>query len=172
MGNMKRATSIIALLFILTSLRSQTSIPNAQAMFIYNFSRLIEWPANYKTGPFVIGVVGSSATLTELQNYTASKTVGSQQIMVKKFESAAEIGVCHILFVPFAKTKMLPEINQSIGSKSTLIICEKNGAIDGGAAINFVIVADKLKFEVKPTNATSKNINMSSKLSEMAYKTY
>lgn len=172
MGIMKRLTSILAMILILTALRGQTSIPNAQAMFIYNFSRLIEWPANYKSGPFVIGVIGTSATLTELQNYTANKTVGSQQIMIKKFESATEIGVCHILFVPFAKTKMLPEITQGLGSKSTLIICEKNGATDEGAAINFIVVADKLKFEIKPSNASSKSINMSSKLSEMAYKTY
>jgi hypothetical protein len=173
MGIMKRLASIIlTLFFIITGLKCQTSIPNAQAMFIYNFSRLIEWPANYKSGPFVIGVLGSCETLTELQNYTANKAVGSQQIMVKKFESAAEIGVCHILFVPFSKTKLLPEITQALGNKSTLIICEKNGAIEQGAAINFVVVADKLKFEVKPSNATSKSINMSSKLSEMAIKTY
>ncbi len=172
MGIMKRLACFFALILALSALRGQTSIPNAQAMFIYNFSRLIEWPSNYKSGPFVIGVLGASTTLTELQNYTTNKTVGSQQIMIKKFESAAEIGVCHILFVPFAKTKMLPEIIQALGSKSTLIISEKSGAIDLGSSINFIVVADKLKFEIKPSNASAKSINMSSKLSEMAYKTY
>ena len=169
---MKRFVSIIIVWFLLTSLSSQTGIPRAQAMFIYNFSRLIEWPSNYKSGPFVIGVIGSSQTLTELKNYTANKSVGSQKITVKKFGSPAEIGTCHILFVPFGKTKTLPAITQTLGNKSTLIICEKNGATKNGAAINFVIIGDKLKFEIKPVNATSKKINMSSKLNEMAYKTY
>lgn len=153
-------------------MNSQTGIPRAQAMFIYNFSRLIEWPASYKSGQFVIGVIGSSATFNELKNYTANKSVGSQQISVKKFSSTSEIGQCHILFVPFSKTKTMSEITAALGSKSTLLICEKNGAIELGAALNFVVVGDKLKFEVSTSNATSKNIKMSSKLNEMAYKSY
>ncbi len=153
-------------------MNSQTGIPRAQAMFIYNFSRLVEWPTSYKSGQFVIGVFGASATFNELTSYTANKAVGSQKIVVKKFESAAEIGQCHILFVPFNKTKQMSEITSTLGSKSTLLICEKNGAVDSGAAINFIVIGDKLKFEVSMDNATSKNIKMSSKLSEMAFKSY
>jgi hypothetical protein len=141
-------------------------------MFIYNFSRLIEWPANYKTGPFIIGVIGNSETLSELEAYTANKSVGSQEIKIKKFNIPAEIATCHILFVPYSKTKLVPEIIQRIGNNSTLIITEKNGAIDLGATFNFIVIGDKLKFEIKPDNAKSKGINMSSKLNEMAYKVY
>ncbi len=171
---MKKIFGIITFLLVISSLtlNAQTGIPRAQAMFIYNFSRLIQWPASYKSGPFVIGVIGNSPTLSELQTYTNGKAVGTQQIMIKEFNSAAEIGTCHILFVSYAKTKSLPEIVQTIGSKSTLIIGEKNGAIESGAAINFTVIGDKLKFEIKPSNATSKQIQLSSKLSEMAYKTY
>ncbi len=170
MGTMKKAISVIGLFVLLTSMNSQTGIPRAQAMFIYNFSRLIEWPTSYRTGQFVIGVLGSSATLNELKSYTSNKTVGSQKIVVKRFNAPEEVGVCHILFIPFGKTKTIPDLTQKLGNKSTLIVSEKNGAIDDGSAINFIIIGDKLKFEVKPANATSKNIKMSSKLGEMAYK--
>lgn len=169
---MKRLIGIIGLFIILTSMNSQTGIPRAQAMFIYNFSRLIQWPESYRSGQFVIGVYGNAITFDELKNYTENKAVGSQKITVKKFMTPAEIGQCHILFIPFGKTKQLPEITAALGNKSTLIIGEKNGAIDKGATINFVIVGDKLKFEVKPEYATSKNIKLSSKLSEMAHKSY
>lgn len=172
MGTMKKLICLLGLFIILTSMNSQTGIPRAQAMFIYNFSRLVEWPASYKSGQFVIGVFGASSTYDELKTYTTNKAVGSQQIVVKKFESAAEIGQCHILFVPFNRTKQMSEINDVLKSKSTLLICEKNGAIDLGAALNFIVIGDKLKFEVSLGNATRKNIKMSSKLSEMAYKSY
>ena len=172
MGIMKKLIVLLSVWLFLSSMSSQTGIPRAQAMFIYNFSRLIEWPQDYKTGSFVIGVLGGSQTLGELQNYTANKTVGSQKILIKKFASPAEIATCHILFIPFGKTKLLPEINQALAGKSTLIISEKNGAIDDGAVINFVIIGDKLKFEIKPSSATSRKINMSSKLNEMAHKVF
>lgn len=169
---MKKFTGILLIWMMMTSMSSQTGIPRAQAMFIYNFSRLIEWPESYKSGAFIIGVLGSSTTHSELETYTVNKSVGSQTIQVRKFNSPAEIGNCHILFVPFNKTKLLSEVVQVIGNKSTLIITEKSGAIENGAAINFLIVGDKLKFEIKPENASSRRIKMSSKLSQMAFKTY
>ena len=157
---------------VVKSAFGQTGIPKAQALFIYNFSRLIEWPPDYKNGPFVIASMGTSSTLDELTSYTTGKMVGNQPITVKRFNSPDEITTCHILFVPFSKTRELPEILTQLKNKSTLIITEKNGGIDDGAAINFVIIGDKLKFEIKTENATKYNIKLSSKLSEMAYKAY
>ncbi|MBN1596975.1 MAG: YfiR family protein [Bacteroidales bacterium] len=169
---MRRLITLILFVSVCLGAKAQTGIPRAQAMFIYNFSRLIEWPANYKTGPFVIGVVGSTPTLAEIETYALGKNVGSQPIAIKKFNSPSEISTCHILFVPFSKTKLLSEIIPAVQDKSTLIITEKNGAIDEGASINFVIIGDKLKFEIKPSNLTRVNIKVSSKLSEMAFKVY
>lgn len=150
----------------------QTDISRAEAMFIYNFSRLIEWPAKYKTGPFVVGVYGSSSILGELKKYTTGKRVGSQPIAIKTFNSPAEISTCHILVVPYSSTKQLASIIPKLASKSTLIITEKNGAISSGSAINFVIIGNSLKFELSPGNATKYGIKLSSKLSEMAVKIY
>jgi hypothetical protein len=146
----------------------QTTIPKAQTLFIYNFSRLIEWPADYRTGPFVIGVIGYSEIAPELESYTKGKKVGAQDITVTRFKTAKEITNCHILFVPFDKTKQLPEILGILNGKSTLIITEKAGALEDGAAINFVIIEDKLKFELKSDNAVKVGIKFSSKLQEMS----
>ena len=155
-----------------TNTFAQEEISKAQAMFIYNFSRLTEWPANYKSGPFIIGVLGSSSTFDELESYVIGKKVGAQPISVVKFASAADITNCHILFIPFSKTKMLPNILPVLEGKSSLIITEKNGAIEDGSAINFTIIGDKLKYEFKPENATKYQIKCSSKLNEMALKVY
>ncbi len=151
---------------------AQTGIAKAQAMFIYNFSRLIEWPASYKTGSFVIGVLGTGEITSELESYTIGKRVGAQEIVVKQYRDPGEVDKCHILFVTFAKTKNLGELVSSLGNKSTLIITEKNGAVIEGSAINFLVVGDKLKFEINQGNATKYGIKYSAKLTEMAYKAY
>lgn len=146
----------------------QNTIPKAQTLFIYNFSRLIEWPASYRSGPFIIGVIGDSDVIRELESYTNGKKVGTQDIEVRQFNSTSEITTCHILFVPFSRTREIPSINRILTGKSTLLITEKNGALDEGSAINFVIVQEKMKFEVKPENANKYGIKFSSKLTEMA----
>ena len=151
---------------------AQTGIPKAQAMFIYNFSRLIEWPVSYKTGSFVIGILGVGEIITELEAYTAGKKVGTQEIVVKQYKEPGEVDKCHILFVTFAKTKIMADLLNSLGNKSTLIITEKNGAVNEGSAINFLVVGDKLKFEISEGNATKYGIKYSAKLTEMAFKSY
>lgn len=169
---MKRVVVLITLIAFSLNVLPQTSIPRAQAMFIYNFCRLIEWPAAYRTGPFVIGVLGSCPTLTELEVFMQGKNVGTQAVTIKKFEDPAEIDKCHILFVPYNKSKMLADANAKIGAASTLIITEKGGTFDDGSVINFSIIGDKLKFELMPSNATSRQIKISSKLNEMAYRVH
>jgi hypothetical protein len=163
----KTLATIIALLFASVAYM-QTTIPKAQTLFIYNFSRLIEWPANYRTGPFIIGVLGASEVTIELEAYTKGKKVGAQDINIIRYKTPQEITTCHILFVPFAKTKQVPEILGILNGKSTLIITEKAGALDEGSAINFVILQDKMKFELKLENAVKFGIKFSSKLQEMS----
>jgi len=170
---MKRNLLFIVLIGVYAQVAfSQTGIPRAQAMFIYNFSRLIEWPASYKSGPFIIGVVGNADIFNELKAYTTGKSVGSQSITVEQYEDASSIDKCHIIFVPVSKTKNLGDIVGSLQNKSTLIISEKKGAIDEGSAINFLFVGDKLRFEINSSNASKYGIKMSGKLEEMAIKKY
>ena len=169
---MKKIGITLFIFFLTLSAFSQTSIPRAQAMFIYNFCRLIEWPSAYRSGPFVIGIIGNSPTHAEINNFISGKRVGTQTVVIKRFTSPGQIEKCHVLFVPFDQTKNLSAINSKIGGNSTLIIGEKSDAINNGATISFAIVADKLKFEIKPTNASTKNISISGKLTQMAYKVY
>lgn len=172
--SMKHVSISILVIFLFFSnvIQGQTGIPKAQAMFIYNFSRLIEWPPAYKSGSFVIGVYGSSNVANELDAYTSGKKVGAQAITVQRIRSVEEISKCHILFVPFSRTKQLTSIVAKVSGLSTLLIAEKKGAIDLGAAINFLIVGDKLKFEFKQANASKYGIKVSSRLQEMSFKSY
>jgi len=168
---MKKAFILVFIMAVISNMSySQMGIPKAQAMFIFNFCRLIEWPASYRTGTFKIAVLGTSAVADELEIYTQGKKIGSQEIQIIRFKSPEEINSCHILFVPFARSKQLTEISSACNSagKSILIITEKNGALNEGSAINFIIQEDKLKFELKGENASKYGIKVSSKLQEMA----
>lgn len=163
----KTLATIIALLFTSVAYM-QSTIPKAQTMFIYNFSRLIEWPPAARSGNFVIGVLGATEITMELELYTKGKKVGSRDISVIRFKSPEEITACHILFIPFERTKKMSDILNLLNGKSTLIITEKTGALNEGSAINFFLVEDRLKFEIKTENALKYGIKFSSKLQEMS----
>lgn len=122
---LKFALILIALISVYYKSFAQSSVEQAQAIFIYNFTRLIEWPVEYKSGDFVIGVLGSSDVYIETKNYVSGKTVGNQQIVVKNISSIDDANKCHILFVSYGKTKEIPNIIEKFGNLKTLIISEK-----------------------------------------------
>ena len=165
---MKKIFLFFAVLFILQSGFSQTEIQKAQSIFIYNFTRLVEWPESYKSGDFVIGVIGNSDIFAELEGYTAGKKVGMQPIVVKKFKEVSEIDRCHILFVSYNKSSGLSEVIKKTDTSPTLIIGEKKNIMNEGAAIGFVLMDDKLKFELNIPSATRNGLKVNSKLQEMA----
>jgi len=167
-SNMKKFYLILIALFVFHSSYSQTEIPKAQCIFIYNFTRLVEWPESFKTGDFVIGVIGNSDVYAELESYTAGKKVAMQNIVVKRIKDLSEVSNCHILFVSYNKSSSLPEILKKTESTPTLIIGEKKNIMSEGAGIGFVLVEDKLKFELNLAASTRNGLKISSKLQEMA----
>lgn len=165
---MKKLLLLIAILFFVQLSYTQTEIPKAQSIFIYNFTRLIEWPESYKSGDFIIGVLGNSDIYSELIAYTTGKKVGMQSIVVKKFKDISEIDKCQILFVSYNKSNGLSEILKKTESAPTLIIGERKNIINDGAGIGFVLEDDKLKFELNIPSATRNGLKVNSRLQEMA----
>lgn len=147
---------------------SQTGIPKAQSLFIYNFTRLIEWPASYKTGDFIVGVYGGGAVVDAIKATLSGKKVGAQNVQISQYGAIGDIGKCHILFVPFSKGKEIEAIVTKLGNQSTLVITERNGMLDLGSMINFIVEGNALKFELNTSAAASKGLSVSTGLTKMA----
>lgn len=140
-----------------------------KAVYLYNFSKYIEWPSDYRDGDFIIGVLnGSPAMIAELTKMAASKTAGSQKFVVKNFKSATEIGKCNILYVPESSNAQLLDVIKKIKGQSTLLVTESVGDAKKGAAINFVLKESKQEFELNKGNAERCKLVVSSSLSALA----
>jgi hypothetical protein len=139
-----------------------------KAMFIYNFTKYFEWPQSYKEGNFVIGVLGNSSLLAELNTMASSKKAGNQSIEIKTFSNVGAITNCHMLIVAPEVTTPLSEIISKIKKNSTLLITEKQGFAKQGAAINFVVQNNKPAFELNKTNAEKQDLKVSTNLLSLA----
>jgi hypothetical protein len=147
-----------------------SSVSQAQTLFIYNFSRLIQWPAGSASGEFVIGVVGDNEVYNSLVAYVTNKKVGTQTIAVKKFDDPQSVTRCHIVFVGDGKVSRLNEIVGKLQGSNSLIITERKGMVNSGSAIDFFMDQDKLKFVMNSDNAEKYNLTVSKSLEDMAYK--
>lgn len=161
------------LLLLAIAVLSLNGILNAQlsrfqAMYIYNFSRMVEWPDEYKNGTFEIGVIGNSDLIEELKIFTSAKKAGNQDISVLSFNGIEDIQKCHILFIGSNMEKKFNEIYSKTSSFNTLVISERTNLIDRGAAISFTVIDGKLKYYLNADNARNKGLKVSSSLENMA----
>jgi len=139
-----------------------------KAVFIYNFTKYIEWPKTYREGPFIIGVLEDASLYTELSKMAKTKRVSNQSIKIVKFNSIEDLQLCHILYVSKSKSKEISGVLKKMKSNCTLIVTEENGLIDKGAGINFVVKDNRLKFELNTKNIKKNRLKVSSNLEVLA----
>jgi hypothetical protein len=141
-----------------------------ETIFIYNFTKYINWPEDYIPGKFVIGVLGDGMIVESLESMAKSKkkTSKGDPIEIVKYKSVEEIGPCHILFVPESSIKNMSEVVAQTASQSILLIADTPGMAGKGAVINFVLKDGKLKFELNEENAATRNLSIASQLVSLA----
>lgn len=140
-----------------------------KAIFIMNFTKLIEWPKSYREGNFVVGVIGDSPLFIELSKMAKTKKVANQSLKIIKFGDIKEISKCHILYVSKNKSQDISSIVKKVKANSTLIITETQGLVDKGSGINFIIKNNRQKFELNKKNVEKYKLKISSNLEALAF---
>ena len=170
---MKRLLAIF-FAFALMAMGSATAQPSddtnarLKALYIYNFSKNVNWPTEYKSGNFVIGVMGNDNVYDKLISLYSSKSIGSQPIEIRKCLKVSDIGKCHLLFVPRESNDILPDIVKATSKGSTLLVTESDEAVDQGAIINFIVVDSKLAFEINMKTAAKRSLSIGKVLIDLS----
>lgn len=166
------ALSLSLLSFGTTKRDNYDTNAKMKALYLYNFTKYIEWPAAYKQGSFVIGVVGESPLSDDLDKMALTKKAANQSIEIRKFASVSDIAKCHMLILPRSQGPNIPAAVKRLANTSTLVISEEPGLAQRGSGINFVVQNNKLEFELHKTNIEKYDLKVSSALVSLAVEVY
>ena len=166
---MKGKGLLIGGLFMIMSISAQATggLASAEAMFMYNFLRHIEWP-QHTSEVFTIGVFGNTEMQEQLNIYTKNRKVGTRDIRVIKINSASEAQACQMVFVPTSQMGKIDDLKTTIGTSPCLIVGESEGSNEKGANIEFVIQDSKLKFRIDEEKSKAQNFLVSRALIDLA----
>jgi YfiR/HmsC-like len=140
-----------------------------KTLFIYNFTKYVEWPTEMKVGTFIIGFYGDYPNLLqELQNMAETKTAGSQKIEIVNYTNVNAIGKCHILFVNEDKGQELAAIVKKTAHRPTLIVTDNEGLAAKGSCINFYYESSKQRMEINPETISKRDLKVSGQLLGLA----
>src|SRR6186997_2988158 len=125
---MKKIKILVAALLISGSAFSQERpMHEVYSMMVFNFTKYVQWPDHNASGEFVIGVIGNADVFNTLNSWYGGKPRGSKTYVIKKFNSAAEMTDCSVVFIDKTKSGEFEGVKAKINGKGTLLITDKNG---------------------------------------------
>ena len=122
-----------------------------KAAFLFKFLGFIEWPpATFERAdaPFVIGVLGAGTLGNELEQIVAGRQVNGHPVRVRLLGRGDSAAGLQVLFVGRTETLRLNTVAAAADGMPVLVVSESDGALAQGSAINFVVVDDKVRFDV------------------------
>lgn len=164
---MKRYVILFAMLCLAGTMSVFAQKERFKALFIFNFTKNIEWPTNAKTNQFVIVVIGNSELITELETIAQTQKVGNLPIKVVNYISLDNLNGCNLVYLAPSKSGMLQSLLTNLSGKPSLVVSDGKSLAVKGAGISFVQDGDKLKFEVSRKNIEKQGLKSSSALANL-----
>ena len=138
-----------------------------KAVFLFNFSRFVEWPASAFAGPespFVVGVFGHDPFGAELDDVVKGETVNGRPLVVRRVASAAEAAQCQILFIHHSEDQRLTEVLSAVDRHSTLTVSDLPGAAQRGVMIRLVTEGGRIRMRINVESARAAALTINSNL--------
>jgi hypothetical protein len=163
--------AVLAALLALAALHARAQAPpteyEVKAVFLFNFSQFVDWPAASFAdphSPLVIGVLGSDPFGKTLDEIVRGETVNGRPLAVRRYQSLEEIDTCHILFIARSQDPQLDAIVAGLKGRSILTVGDFEGFARRGGMIRFVTVGNKIRLRVNLLAAQEAKLTISSKL--------
>jgi hypothetical protein len=164
----KRLLVLATLLFAVRA-DAQTPINESQvkAMFVYNFLRFVEWPADTSVGakdPFIVLIIGEGATADATEHFLESKTIGERPLIVRRIRWDQSLAGARAAFIVEQDAKKLRRVLEAAATAGVLTIGEGEGFTTRGGVIGLLVEDRKVRFDVDTTAAQAAGLRVSSKL--------
>lgn len=152
-------------------LRCQVNEYQVKAVFLYNFARYVEWPAqSFKASndPIVICILGQNPFGSAIEQATTGKMIEGRAFVVREISNTQQPFSCHILFVNASERNRFRSIAANLKGSGVLTVGETPGFTADGGVINFKLRDGKVRFEINVDAAGQERLHISSKLLSLA----
>lgn len=140
-----------------------------KAAFLHRFASYVEWPSDaLRDGPFVIAVYGADEVATQLDELLPGLEVQGRPAQVRRVTSATELEGVHILYIGPASEARAGELRDAAIARPILLVTDGEDGLAGGAIINFLVMGNRVRFEVSLTAAERARLKIDSALLPVA----
>jgi hypothetical protein len=152
-------------------LQAQVDQYQVKALFLYNFARYVEWPAQTfasANDSIAICILGRNPFGAGLEQAISGKAVEGRSLVVHEISALPAPCSCHILFVTGSERKRFQSVAAALRESGVLTVGETPGFAKDGGVINFKLEDGKVRFEINVEAAAQERLRISSKLLSLA----
>jgi hypothetical protein len=137
------------------------SAETVKSAFLYRFTGYVDWPAAALDRPeFTIAVLGADTVAEELARFVPGRPIKNLPARVLAIHAIHEAASAQLLYVGPAYRGPLREVTDALGGKPVLIVTDREGALDEGSSVNFLLVDRRVRFEVSLAAATKAGLRI------------
>ena len=130
-----------------------------KALFIYNFTKQIEWPSSNLNKPtFQICVLNDTEIADKLNEIVKGRKFLDKNFEVKNISKINEVVGSQILFIPKSKWKKIESEITSIPHDGLLIITEEKTIPNSFSSINLIEKNEQMRFEINQNTTKKQNL--------------
>jgi hypothetical protein len=143
---------------------------DVKAAFLFNFTKFVDWPAAAfagETDTLRVCVVADAAFTRSVDRIIEGETVRGRPLR-RVVPGPSEIARCHVLYVGDSEMARAHTFLSSVGYAPVLTVGESPRFIEQGGTISFIVVNDRVRFDVNLRAAARARLTVSSKLLRVA----
>lgn len=163
----------LALCLLLTWLPAGSQAEEAQATefrvkaaFLYNFARFVTWQ-QASAGQFTLCILGRDP-IDQYTHTLLNKSVQGLSLRVLHPELPAAASECQIVYIGKAYAHRLHEVMPALQGKPVLTVSDIGGFTASGGMIGFLVINNRVRFEINTAAAENAGLTISSKLLTLA----
>jgi hypothetical protein len=157
---------LVALIFPGTGKSQSINEFEIKAVFIYNFTQFVQWPATSfdpSQDSFIIGVLGENVFGKYLEEAVAGETYQSRPIVIKYYATPKDVENCQILYVGSSTN-----VAKLTGDRPVLTVGEQPDFMEQKGLLRFFQEGNKVRIEINQSAASAAGLTISSKLLRLA----
>jgi hypothetical protein len=155
---------------LVPSISAQALEYDVKAAYIFNLLPFTTWPPSAfasPSAPLTICVAQPDPFGGVLAQTFANEQVGTHPIVIKQVTSPGAVPQCHVLFIG-ADADANGALEQAAATSAVLTVGEGPQFERRGGIITFVVEFGRVRFDVSQTAAARVNIQLSSKVLQVA----
>jgi hypothetical protein len=142
-----------------------------KAAFLYNFFLFVNWPSLPERA-VTIGILGKDPfgkSFLEVENQLVKGL--NKQLSIKRlgpYTPEMDLTQCQILFISSSEKENWEKISLQLAGKPVLTVGDQKGFLEAGGMMNFLLVQNKIRWEINRSPLNQSGLRMDSQLLESA----